>query len=244
MRVVCATCGERYALRSEFELDGQCGECGEETLVAEEAYDAEPDLLVCVDCRREVAGGPAHEPPTKRDNWYEGRYTVDDPCPLCDGELVPKDAAPPLHERAEFALARKVAQRLRRDAGAHVPRCDPAVIARQHGIEVAIGAFAHQGELVGRNRIEIPAGDSLVAQRWAIAHELGHAMLGHEVPENRIEQEANAFASELLIPREELHRLVGSGAGFRNIATTFGVSHQALAWALASARLTERVRRR
>jgi rRNA maturation protein Nop10 len=231
-------------LGSQFELDGPCRECGEETLVAEDAYASEPELLMCVDCRRQVAGGPAHEPPSDPDDWYEGRYTVDDPCPLCDGELVPKDAAPPLSARAEFGLARKVAQRLRREAGVAGPRCDPGDIARQQGIELEIGPFAHEGQLIGHKRIEIPASDSPAAQRWAIAHELGHAVLRHEVPEQRIEQEANAFASELLVPREELRRLVASGAGFRDMATTFGVSHQALAWALATVELTERVKRR
>lgn len=243
MKVQCTICGEAYAAKSAFELEGPCAECGEETLVEEDAYDPAPDLLVCVDCRRELAGGSSRVV-TADEGWYEGRYTVDDPCPLCDGELVPRDAAPLLRGQAEYELARKVAQRLRREAGATGLRCDPALIAREQGLEVVVGSFDHEGRLVDGTRIEVPAGDTAVAQRWATAHELGHAVLHHDVPEDRIEREANAFASELLMPTDELRRLVHGGAGFREMARTFDVSHQALAWALAGARLTEQVARR
>jgi len=107
-RVVCGSCGAAYALSSDFELDGECRECGEEALIADDAYDAAPELLVCVVCRRELAGGPVTR---QGDEWYEGRYTVDDPCPLCGGELVPRAWAPPLRSRPELGLARRVAQK-------------------------------------------------------------------------------------------------------------------------------------
>jgi len=141
-RVVCSYCGAPYAIASDFELEGECRECGEEALVAEDAYDPPPDLLVCVVCRRELAGGPVTQ---QGDEWYEGRYTVDDPCPLCGGELVPRDSAPPLRSRPELGLARRVAQKLRREAGVEGPWCDPAVLAERAGFAVVRGAFAHQG---------------------------------------------------------------------------------------------------
>jgi rRNA maturation protein Nop10 len=240
-RVVCGYCGAPYALASDFELEGECRECGEEALVAEDAYDPAPDVLVCVVCRRELAGGPVTQ---HGDEWNEGRYTVDDPCPLCGGELVPRDSAPPLRSRPELGLARRVAQKLRREAGVEAPWCEPAVIAERAGFAVVLGSFAHQGMLVDGETIEIPESEPRVAQRFAIAHELGHAVLRHQVPEGQVEQEANAFASELLIPRDQLRNAVTGGRGFRAMARIFEVSHQALGWALAGAGLTEQVRDR
>ena len=240
-RVVCGYCGAPYALASDFELEGECRECGEDALIAEDAYDPAPDLLVCVVCRRELAGGPVTQ---QGDEWYEGRYTVDDACPLCGGQLVPRDSAPPLRSRPELGLARRVAQKLHREAGVEGPWCDPAVLAKRAGFAVVRGAFAHQGMLVDGETIEIPESEPWVAQRFAIAHELGHAVLRHQVPEDQVEQEANAFASELLIPRDQLRHAVTAGRGFREMARLFEVSHQALGWALASASLTEQVRDR
>jgi rRNA maturation protein Nop10 len=242
MRVVCTSCGAAYPLKSEFELEGPCSDCGEETLVEEDAYDPEPQLLRCVTCRRELQGGATGTRGLDEDDadWYEGRYSVDDACPLCGGELVPKDEAPPVRQQAEYRLARGVASKLR---GSSL-RCDPVAIAKAQGLEVVIGPFDHEGKLVDGRVIEVPEVESVRAQRWAVAHELGHAVLRHQVPEDRIEHEANAFASELLIPRKQLKRLVGEGLGFREIANTCDVSHQALGWALASAHLTEKVQRR
>ncbi|HEX8534646.1 MAG TPA: ImmA/IrrE family metallo-endopeptidase [Allosphingosinicella sp.] len=45
--------------------------------------------------------------------------------------------------------------------------------------------------------------------RFSLAHELGHAIM-HRVPTDDIEDEANAFAGELLLPERALHRaLIG-----------------------------------
>jgi hypothetical protein len=241
--VVCDACGERYQIGSQFELDGPCRECGEEQLVEEDAYDPAPATLVCTTCRREVQGGGSGGA-SAGDEWYEGRYSVDDPCPLCDGELVPKDHAAAPRAVPEYTLARRVAERVRHDAGITQDRVDPQQLAEREGLEVVVGAFAHEGMLVDGDKIEVPTRESPNAQRFLIAHELGHALLRHKVPEDRIEREANAFASELLVPRARLKRAVLRGDGFRQMARTFEVSHQALGWALAGAGLTDKVARR
>jgi Zn-dependent peptidase ImmA (M78 family) len=45
--------------------------------------------------------------------------------------------------------------------------------------------------------------------RFSLAHELGHAIM-HRIPTDHIEDEANAFASELLLPEKALQRaLIG-----------------------------------
>jgi len=69
-------------------------------------------------------------------------------------------------------------------------------------------------------------------------------VLRHQFPEDQLEREANAFASELLIPRDELRAAVTDGRGFREMARVFEVSHQALGWALGTAGLTDQVRDR
>ena len=43
--------------------------------------------------------------------------------------------------------------------------------------------------------------------RFALAHEIGHYVLRHAGERAKVEPEANAFASELLVPRE---RLIGA----------------------------------
>ena len=110
-------------------------------------------------------------------------------------------------------------------------------IAQECGLTVIVDAFDHAGRLRDGTVIEVPSRDPIVRQRFTVAHELGHATLRHEVPEDRIAIEANAFASELLLPRRALAQAVASGLGFRVIADRFGASRQATLYALSSARL-------
>jgi Zn-dependent peptidase ImmA (M78 family) len=77
----------------------------------------------------------------------------------------------------------------------------------------------------------------LVRQRFTIAHELGHFLLGHEAdaideaPERPmpLEREANLFASHLLMPTAEVQQLVQKlGLDIRRLAREFNVSDQAM----------------
>ena len=74
-----------------------------------------------------------------------------------------------------------------------------------------------------------------------IAHEIGHYELRHTGAREKIEPEANAFASELLIPQAELKRRVSAGETMRALARTFDVSLQATFYALRSAKLINRI---
>jgi Zn-dependent peptidase ImmA (M78 family) len=76
-----------------------------------------------------------------------------------------------------------------------------------------------------------------VRQRFTIAHELGHATLAHQVPQDALEVEANAFSAELLLPTPALRQAVKRGMSFREIATHFQASRHATAIALKEARL-------
>jgi hypothetical protein len=242
---VCRVCGARVPLRSDFELEGECPECGgEEALVAEDAYDPEPLELICCDCRAHFDGGPVGSGPAA-DVDHEGRYTVEDPCPFCSsadgaGELVPIEQFTEPRRQPDTPVARAVAERLWRADGSGVP-VDVFRIARATGLTVIVGAFDHAGLLRDGAVIEVPSRDPPARQRFTVAHELGHAVLRHEVPEDRIEIEANAFAAELLLPRAALSRAVSAGLGFRALTQRFETSRQATLYALTGAGLLGRL---
>lgn len=65
---------------------------------------------------------------------------------------------------------------------------------------------------------------------WTLAHEVGHVMLGHLKDDVKEEVEANAFASELLMPELiilELRRRLGRTVCPYEISRLFGVSQRA-----------------
>lgn len=104
---------------------------------------------------------------------------------------------------------------------------DPAQIARQAGAQVLAdynmqskglsGCFDIEN---GQPTISFNPSDAWVRQRFTIAHELGHMELGHGPGlrdsnwsfsgsvQDWKEREANAFAAELLMPREVIEWLV------------------------------------
>jgi hypothetical protein len=237
----CRACGARVVTRSQFELD--CSECGaEEGLVAEDAYDPDPEELRCSRCGYVVEGGGSAG---ERDEHYAGALTVDDPCPRCRGELVPKTArdgpSSVVRQQPESTLARAAARRLLEDRWTGEMPVDVDRIAHAVGLRVRRGPFRHQG-MLKNGVIEVPEGEARTAQRFAIAHEIGHHELKHRVPEAKIEAEANAFASELLLPRHRLKRAVDAGLDLIELRDLFQVSREALHWALADARLLNKVK--
>jgi hypothetical protein len=214
--------------------------------VAEDAYDPEPAELICADCRARFDGGPAGTGPARED--HEGRYTVEDPCPFCSteeegGELVPVQSFTAPRLQPDTPVARAAASRLWREHGSELP-VDVTAIARACGLTVTFGAFEHAGLLRDGTTIEVPNGDPIVRQRFTVAHELGHATLRHAVPEDRLEVEANAFAAELLLPRQALRQAVAEGLGFRAIARRFQASREATLHGLTAARLVGQIARR
>jgi IrrE N-terminal-like domain len=244
--VVCSTCGHRTALRSRFELDGECPECGgEEALVPEDAYDPEPLELICVDCRAQLEGGPAGS--SRTDSDHHGRYTVEDACPFCSiegehGELVPLEDFTAPRSQPEAPLARAAARKLWLEHGGEIP-VDVVAIAGAAGLSVKVGMYTHAGQLRDNNIIEVPADQPNTRRRFTIAHELGHATLRHTVAHDKLEIEANAFAAELLLPREKLREAVDQGLGFKAIAERFQASREATLYALKAANLLPKLAR-
>ena len=128
---------------------------------------------------------------------------------------------------------------------------DPAAIAVQMGVNVLGSAnFGEEsGHYLPEGHEKNPtiiynARESKVRQRFTIAHELGHHVLGHgdsprdsAYPANArdpVERAANAFAAELLMPEETVKALIHV-RGLRSVTDlrdAFGVSAAAMQYRL------------
>jgi hypothetical protein len=137
-------------------------------------------------------------------------------------------------------MAIEAARKLHREHPITGPPYELIVLAKELGLEVEVGPFPHQGLLLD-TRIEIPARLIREAQRFSLAHEIGHFVLRHEGERAKVEPEANALASELLIPRDELNAAIARNPSMRFLRAHFGASGQAITYALMGAGALGRV---
>jgi Zn-dependent peptidase ImmA (M78 family) len=127
--------------------------------------------------------------------------------------------------RADFAAAKAAAVQLLQEYGLDKPPIDPVYLAQQLGVQVAFvsfdaamksvsGFYDAEEACIYVNKSEAPA-----RQTFTVAHELGHHMLHQawahstaykvllrdsDAQMDFYEQEANAFAANLLVPRSML----------------------------------------
>ena len=116
-------------------------------------------------------------------------------------------------------------------------------IANKLGLKVFLSSDT--GENSGyynqrKQEITIREGEPTSRQRFSVAHELGHAVLGHGSSPRRTkpytqssyirkEMEANIFAAELIMPRDAIKALVEvRGLGFEELCKKFDVSRKAM----------------
>lgn len=125
---------------------------------------------------------------------------------------------------------------------------DPIQIARAYGLEVFTAFLPRDrsGQISYKERkIFIEAADHITRQTFSVAHELGHFLLHNDGTEHiskrdiistlgidKKEREANSFAAELLMPRDEILKLIGNDFKADSIAAYFGVSALALEYRL------------
>jgi IrrE N-terminal-like domain len=235
--MVCRGCGAHITLRSRFEQE--CTECGSEDLELVDAYDPVEHELQCEFCGYAVdtSSRPEVEWDSGADDTPE---SVDDPCPICSHALVPSTRAPEIRQTPEYKLARQAARKLHREHGIPGPPYDAEWLARALGLDVVLGPYEHDGMLIGTT-IEIPATATGPVRRFAVAHEVGHFVLRHDGERRKIEPEANALASELLVPRAELQAAVAHDRSVRALCAWFGVSRQAIVYAVMAAGMIGRV---
>jgi len=85
---------------------------------------------------------------------------------------------------------------------------DPWDAARQVGIHVETSAIPEAGRwYADRQLIVLRSGLGPVAERCTLAHELGHAALGHHTSTPRHEHAADQWAALRLIDHDHLARL-------------------------------------
>lgn len=175
--------------------------------------------------------------------WSQPSYlAVGEDCPACGEpsvEIGVDDETPAelnnvstrlRKERAHPGYARQKAREVLRQHGIARPPVVVHSIARKCGFEVR---ESHQlgklsARLVGKV-IEVNADDPPVRQRFSVAHELGHHFLGtRHGDEPLAEQEANAFAGELLVPSHMLESAMEHTTETRELVKIFTVSRQVL----------------
>lgn len=124
----------------------------------------------------------------------------------------------------DYGLAEREAIRLLNESGIYEPPVNPLEIARYVGVTVSFVKFTGDSDRVSglydptNDAILVNSEEPGVRQTFTIAHELGHKVLHQEWAESeaykvlwrdprkqsrdRWEQEANAFAADLLMPRQ------------------------------------------
>lgn len=139
------------------------------------------------------------------------------------GMVVPLQRKPPT---ADFDKAIREAKRVLDDFGFSAPPINPVTIARELGARVSFVSMPKHPNVSGfydaqDDAIYITKGEYPKRQTFTIAHELGHRLLHRDWAASndyRVmlrdqsqmilddkEQEANAFAAHLLVPRDMLN---------------------------------------
>ena len=154
--------------------------------------------------------------------------------------------------KPDYRQAEREAIRLLNETGIFEPPVNPVEIARYLGVDVAFVSFS--GESDGVSGLYDPSKDAIlvnqkeagVRQTFTVAHELGHRVLHQEWAKSeaykvlwrdprrqtrdRWEQEANAFAADLLMPRQMLDRY--RRLPVSSVAKIFAVSEQVATYRL------------
>jgi len=156
------------------------------------------------------------------------------------------------------------AARARERSGQKIPPVDPEAVARVQAIPVRRGVVLPTGVRAswseGAAEITLAAGLTPQLERFPLAHEIGHAVLGHgacdgvgepaatDFPLDEAdmgidyEREASLFAQCLLLPREWVRRDVLAGIGQAALLDRYGVAKSTLQIAVTRYRLFSKLK--
>ena len=147
--------------------------------------------------------------------------------------------------RRPYARARRLARAMLWECGIDAPsKIDPIILVKRKQIEVAFGRLDGASGRIFRDhdRAFIRVSDQIVQDgrvRFTIAHEVGHFLLRHRLPQGQAgsenlvpfdthqEREADIFATEFLMPEEWVAPFCGARISFdgvHDVATTFRTS--------------------
>lgn len=144
--------------------------------------------------------------------------------------------------RRQYERARKLARQVLWECGVDEPsKIDPLVVAGRRRIDVVIGRLDGATAQILRHgeRAIIRVSDQIVQLgrlRFTVAHELGHFLLGHRIPDDldasaqfarHLEREADVFATEFLMPEAWVSPMCDVATSFEGIdaiAETFRTS--------------------
>lgn len=159
------------------------------------------------------------------------------------------------NRKPRIILARNIARKLLADIGINsypiLVRDIISYLKREKDLSVYAWAFGKdidgiqitEGEksAIGYNQAQHPH-----RQRFTVAHEIGHLLLGHttknfilDLNSNKPEEiEANKFAAELLMPLKLLKKDFQNGMkNAKDIASAYNVSEEAVWWRLKECKL-------
>ena len=162
------------------------------------------------------------------------------------------------NNKPRIGFARNVARKLLADVGINNP---PVLIRdiinhikKEKDLSIYSWAFGEdtdgiqitEGEkaTIGYNKAQHPH-----RQRFTVAHEIGHLLLGHtgknfilDLNSKKPEEiEANQFAAELLMPLEMLKKDLQSKKNAKDIAREYNVSEEAVWWRLYECKLISKI---
>jgi len=157
----------------------------------------------------------------------------------------------------DYSYVKRIVDKVLEDNSIIEPPISPKEIAQNSGIKVFFGTFpGDTSEIMGfyhieGNSIYVNTDDAVNRQTFTIAHELGHALLHKEIissdpsrykvllrrpmggEKDPLEQEANAFAARLLVPRKFLDRYYKI-ATIEELSRLFVVSEDVIRYRLKS----------
>jgi Zn-dependent peptidase ImmA (M78 family) len=157
-----------------------------------------------------------------------------------------------MFEKANFQKAKEAARRILEENFITQPPIPVEELVQYEGLGLILSRF-DDGEIAGVINLEtkyllVNSNDSSTRQRFTIAHELGHWILHRELMQankdiavlyrkplggadsDPLEQEANFFAANLLVPEEMLKEALKEDLGDDSLANRFNVSRSVIGY--------------